>query len=239
MKSTTHLSYHYDHQSWETRRRFLRFLMRVIGFPFLLRLDRVDGIENIPSEGPAILMMNHIAFVDSLVVVHTVPRNIVPLAKIEVYDYPVLGIIPKLWGVIPVRRDGVDHRAVQRSMAVLRAGEILLVAPEGTRNTVMQEGKEGVAYLASRTGSPVIPVAIEGTEGFPAFRLSDRWKQPGARIRFGSPLRYHPELQRARMNTLRKMTDEAMYILAAMLPEHRRGFYSDLSMATSETIQYI
>jgi len=239
MNKTTHLSYHYDHQSWESRRRFLRFLMRVIGFPFLLRLDRVDGIENIPAEGPAILMMNHIAFVDSLVVVHTVPRNIVPLAKIEVFDYPVVGLVPQLWGVIPVQRDGVDRQAIQRSLAVLRAGEILLVAPEGTRNSVMQEGKEGVAYLASRTGSPVIPVAIEGTEGFPAFRLSSRWKLPGAIIRFGRPLRYHPDLQRARTSTLRKMTDEAMYILAGMLPENRRGFYADLSMATSETIQYI
>ncbi|NIP43465.1 MAG: hypothetical protein GWN61_16645, partial [candidate division Zixibacteria bacterium] len=65
----------------------------------------------------------------------------VPLAKIEVYDLPFVGLFPKIWGVIPIRRDEVDRRAVQRSLAVLRAGEIILVAPEGTRNESLQTGK--------------------------------------------------------------------------------------------------
>jgi 1-acyl-sn-glycerol-3-phosphate acyltransferase len=229
----------YDHESLEPRRRVLRFLLRVIGFPLFAKIDHVEGLDNIPPEGPAILMMNHIAFVDSLVMVHVTPRNIVPLAKVEVYDYPFIGIIPGLWGVIPVHRDTVDRNAIQKSLEVLRAGEILLVAPEGTRNHGLQKGLEGVAYFSSRSGAPVVPVAIEGTVGFPALRFTPRWRQPGIRIRYGKPFRYRTEFRRSRLNTLRKMTNEAMYVLAGMLPENRRGVYADLTKATQETIEWV
>jgi 1-acyl-sn-glycerol-3-phosphate acyltransferase len=90
--------------------------------------------------------------------------------KIEVYSYPVIGIFPKLWGVIPVRREEFDRRAVQQVLEVLGAGEIVLVAPEGTRSPSLTQGKEGVAFLGHRSGAPIIPVAIDGTVGFPAVR---------------------------------------------------------------------
>jgi 1-acyl-sn-glycerol-3-phosphate acyltransferase len=128
----------------------------------LVKLDRVEGLNNVPETGPGILLINHIAFVDAIVVMHVVPRNIIPMAKVEVYEYPVIGIFPRIWGVIPVRREEVDRRAVQQALDVLRAGEIILVAPEGTRNPQLQRGKEGMAYLASRSGAPIIPVAVEG-----------------------------------------------------------------------------
>jgi 1-acyl-sn-glycerol-3-phosphate acyltransferase len=167
------------------------------------------------------------------------PRYIVPLAKIEVYDYPIVGIFPRIWGVIPVRREEVDRRAIQQSIEVLRAGEIILVAPEGTRGPALKEGKEGAAYLASRSGAPIIPVAIDGTIGFPAIRFTKPWKGPGARLRFGRPFHYRPEFHRAGREQLRKMTDEAMYLLAGLLPPHRRGFYADLSKATHDTIEFL
>jgi 1-acyl-sn-glycerol-3-phosphate acyltransferase len=237
--SNTSIASRYNHAQHETRRRFLRFLIRWIGYNLLAKLDRVEGLENVPKEGPAILLINHIAFIDSITVLHVVPRNIIPLAKIEVYEYPVVGIFPRLWGVIPVRRDEVDRRAVQMILDVLRAGEIVLVAPEGTRHTELSEGKEGIAYLASRSGAPVVPVAIEGTPGFPALRFfSKRWRGPGAVVRFGRPFRFRPEYSHARGEQLRKMTDEAMYILAGMLPENRRGYYSDLSRETRDTVEW-
>ena len=229
-------SYKYNHADYALRRRVCRILLRAIGFTLLAKVDRVDGLENFPQQGPAILMINHIALIDPIVVMHVSPRNIVPLAKIEVYSYPVIGIFPRIWGVIPVRREEFDRRAVQQVLEVLNAGEIVLVAPEGTRSPQMTQGKEGVAYLASRSGAPVIPVAINGTIGFPAFRLSERWKGPGAHVTFGKPFYFHSEAKHPGKEELRKMTDEAMYILAGMLPEYRRGYYADQAKATRDTI---
>ena len=228
----------YVHSKYERRRRFLRFLLKWGGFTLLAKLDHVENLENVPGNGPAILMINHNAFIDPFVVAHVVPRNIVPLAKIEVYSYPVIGIIPRVWGVIPVRREEMDRRAVQQTLSVLQAGEIVLVAPEGTRGPQLKRGKEGVAYLGSRSGAPVVPVAVQGTVGFPTLRFTAPWKGPGALVRFGRPFRFRPDLKRAGREELRKMTDEAMYVLASMLPPERRGVYSDLSQATQETIQW-
>jgi 1-acyl-sn-glycerol-3-phosphate acyltransferase len=229
----------YNHAEWETRRRFLRFLLRTLGFTLLAKIDKVEGLENIPKEGPGILMINHIAFIDPIVVLNVMPRNIVPLAKIEVYQYPVINIFPRMWGVIPVKRAGFDRHAVQQVLDVLGAGEIVLVAPEGTRslNGQLTQGKEGVAYLASRSGAPIIPVAIDGTIGFPALRYTSAWRNPGARVCFGKPFRYHLCLKRANREQLRQMTDEAMYALADL--ENRRGAYADLSHATQETIEWV
>jgi len=230
----------YNHARHEPMRRFLRFLIRSIGFTLLGKIDRIEGVENVPAQGPAILLINHIAYIDPIVVLHAVPRNIVPLAKIEVYKEPIWGIFPRLWGVIPVRRDEVDRRAISQVLEVLQAGEIVLVAPEGTRSPALTQGKEGVAYLAARSGVPVVPVAVDGTEGFPALRFfSSRWRQPGGSVVFGRPFRYRAEYARPTREQLRQMTDEAMYLLAAMLPEHRRGVYADLSRATRDTLEIL
>ena len=230
---------HYDHASLEGRRRVLRWLLKNVGLPLLAKYNHAEGLENVPQEGPAILMINHIAFVDPIIILHTLPRNIVPLAKIEVYNYPVVGIFPRLWGVIPVRREEVDRRAIQQVMEVLKAGEIVLVAPEGTRGPQLKHGKEGVAYIGSRSGAPVVRVAVEGTEGFPALRFTRPWRGVGAVIRFGLPFRYRAEFRRAGREELHKMTDEAMYALASMLPPQRRGAYADLSKSTQDTIEWI
>lgn len=230
---------HYNHQVYEKRRRFLRFLLKYVGLTLLAKEGTAEGIENIPSEGPAIIMINHIAFIDPISVLHHVPRNIVPMAKIEVYNYPIVGIFPKLYGVIPVRRGEIDRQAIHSALDVLKAGEIILVAPEGTRNPQLIEAKEGVAYLASRGNAPIIPTAVDGTEGYPALPFSSTWKNQNPVYRFGQPFKYREEYKRAKSELLRKMTDEAMYILAAMLPPERRGYYADLENATADTIEWV
>jgi 1-acyl-sn-glycerol-3-phosphate acyltransferase len=232
-------SWQYNHTDWELKRRFLRFLIKYIGFTLLAKVDKVEGIENVPARGPGILLINHIAFIDPILVIHLLPRNIVPLAKMEVYDYPFVGIFPKMWGVIPLKRDEIDRGALHKVMAILRSGEMVLVAPEGTRHHELQVGRVGVAYLASRTNAPVIPVAIDGTQGFPVFRTAKRWQSPGAKVHFGKPLRYKKEFTKARGQELRLMTDEAMYYLASLLPQNRRGAYSDMSQATQTTFDWV
>ena len=231
----------YNHSRWEAQRRFLRFLIRYVGMPLLVKIDHVEGLENIPAKGAGIIMMNHVAFVDSLFVMHEMPRNIVPMAKIEAYDYPVIGIFPRLWRVIPVRREEVDRQALRAAFDVLQAGEIILMAPEGTRShkSGLQEAKEGITFIATRSGAPILPVAVIDTAGFPALRFTRRWKGPGAVVRFGKPFRFKAELNRPDRRLMRKMTDEAMYVLSSMLPDSLRGIYSDLSKATQETIEWL
>ena len=229
----------YVHSRFESRRRILRFLIRNIGFTLLAKIDHVEGIEKVPTKGPAILMINHINFIDPFVVLNVLPRNIVPMAKVEVYSYPIVGIFPRIYGVIPVQREEFDRQAVQGAMEVLKAGEIILVAPEAHRGPQLRTGKEGIAYLATRANVPIVPVAIDGTIGFPTFRLLSRWREPGANVCFGNPFRFKNTGQRAGKEMLRLMTDEASYILAALLPEYRRGVYADLSLATQETIEWV
>ncbi len=225
----------YVHVRREPIRRVLRWLITHVGFRWLAKIDRVEGLENLPAAGPAIVMINHAAFLDPIAVLGSLPRNVVPLAKAEVYWIPIWGIFPWLWEVIPVRRGEFDREALRRALAVLAAGEIVLLAPQGTRQPALHEAKEGVAYLAYKSGAPIVPVAVEGAQGFPSLSPS-RWAQPGVTVRLGEPFRFRAIADRLPRGALKQMTDEAMYRLAAMLPEHHRGIYSDLAKATSEYI---
>ena len=229
---------HYDHASHEPVRRVLRWMINNIGWTVMARIDqaRISGLENLPASGPAILMINHIAFIDPVVVLGNLPRNIVPLAKAEAYRIPVWGIFPWLWDVIPVHREELDRRALERALQVLAAGEIILIAPEATRHPALGQAREGVAYLGQKSGAPIIPVAIEGTPGYPTVMGPWNRHKPGAYFRLGRPIRFKPMTTRPRREELRLMTDEVMYQLAAMLPEHRRGYYADLSRASTHTI---
>lgn len=228
----------YDHRRYEFRRRILKWLIRNFALRLLVKLDRVLGVENVPRDGPALLMINHIAFVDPIVVMGCMPRNVVPMAKIEAYRYPIIGIFPELWGAIPVRRGEGDRRALRLAMDVLEAGEIVLVAPEGTRSPALQSGKVGVAYLGYHTGTPVLPVAIEGTIGFPT-PYPIGWNKPGAVVSVGAPFRFKRQPRRPDRDMLRKMTDEAMSVLAAMLPFERRGAYGGAAGGTLDMLDFV
>lgn len=226
----------YLHQQWEPVRKVLRFLMDNIAFRFLAKIESVEGEENIPAQGPGIIYMNHTSLIDSVTVVNTVKRDVVPVARFDFGNTPIWGIFPKLWGVIPIKRGAVDRGALEQAVRVLESGELLLYLPEGTRRPALGRAKDGMAYLASHINVPIIPTAVYGVEGFPSLSRK-RWKQPGARIRFGRPFRFRLPSGKVSREWLRKMTDEAMYRLAAMLPPERRGVYSDLALATADTIE--
>ncbi|NIM92540.1 MAG: hypothetical protein GTO18_02335 [Anaerolineales bacterium] len=228
----------YEHERYNGRRRFCRFLMNEIGFRTIVKVDKVLGLENFPSEGPGIVMINHIAFVDPMMVLAKMPRLLVPLGKIEAWHYPIIGIFPRIWGAIPVHREGVDRQAIRMAKNVLEAGELILMAPEGTRNPNLQEPREGVAYLGVKTGAPVIPVAVTGTQGFPTIKPS-RWMKPGTVIEVGRPFIFRPPSERLTREVLKQMMDETMYVLASMLPEDLRGVYSDLSNASTDMIEFV
>ncbi|MFQ5942188.1 MAG: lysophospholipid acyltransferase family protein [Anaerolineales bacterium] len=228
----------YNHSRFEGRRKVLRWLIHEIGYRLLAKLGRAENVDNLPASGSAIVIFNHIAFIDPIVVLSVLPRNVIPLARHDVFAIPGWGIFPRLWDVIPVRRDEVDRQALRKALAVLEAGEVLLVAPEGTRHPSLQSAKAGLAYLAIKSGAPIVPVAIDGTEGYPTLIVGKHDLAP-VNIRVGRPFKYRELKGQRDRDRLRKMTDEAMYVLAGMLPRERRGVYSDLSRATTDTIEML
>ena len=228
----------YDHERLEGRRKILRWLIHQVGYRLLARFGRAENLDYLPANGSAIVIFNHIAFIDPIVVLSVLPRNAVPLARHDVFGIPGWGIFPRLWDVIPIRRQEVDREALRKMLAVLEAGEVLLVAPEGTRHPSLQRAKAGLAYLATKSGAPIVPVAIEGTKGYPKL-IVGRSDLASITVRLGRPFRYKDLDGRLNRDRLRTMTDEAMYVLAGMLPEDRRGVYSDLSRATTHTIEMV
>ena len=229
----------YDYKSYAWRRRLCRLAMRV-AFPIVAPIHSIKGLENIPSSGPVLLCYNHINLIDPILILHVLKRDAVPLAKIEVMSYPVVGVFPRLYGAITVRRGEVDRRALKLSLEVLQQNEMLVVAPEGTRSDALIKGKAGTAFLAFNAGSPpIVPIGIDNTIGYPTFPFSRRWKQPGADIAFGRSFRFRMGTSRPGKEEMERMTDEMMYTISALLPPLRRGVYADLTKATQDTLEWL
>jgi 1-acyl-sn-glycerol-3-phosphate acyltransferase len=194
----------------------------------------VTGVENIPTTGPAIIIINHIAFLDPVMVCAASPRVVIPLAKKEAFDSLLLRLFVKGYGAIPIQRGEADTRAVKSALRVLQHNGVILVAPEGTRSPTyqMQSGKEGAVMLALRTGAWLVPVGITGTQRIRAYWT--RLKRAPIQLSIGQPFRLRSTSDNGRPSRaeMSAMTEEAMYRLARQLPPEFRGVYSHLDKAT-------
>ncbi|MER5378764.1 1-acyl-sn-glycerol-3-phosphate acyltransferase [Streptomyces sp. NBC_00647] len=194
----------------------------------LLRLvfrPRIEGLEHIPSSGPAIVAGNHLSFADHFLMPAILKRRITFLAKAEYFTGP--GIKGRLTaaffravGQIPVDRSGKEagQAAIREGLGVLRKDELLGIYPEGTRSHDgrLYKGKVGVAVMALRAQAPVIPCAMIGTfEAQPPGRKLPRIHP--VVIRFGKPLDFSRyagmENEKA---ILRAITDEIMYAILTL-----------------------
>ncbi len=221
------------------RRRFLRdWLLRPIGFRLIVR-PTITGLEHVPIEGPTLLVMNHIGFVDPVVVLGAVkPRFVVPMSKIENLRNPVIGPLAQIWGSYPVDRDKVDRQALVTTLALLNAGHCVLIAPEGTRQTQMIQAKEGFTYTATKANAIIVPIGLESTDL--VGKNFKRLRRTHIDIRFGPAFRFKTNgRNRIPRDEMRHMTDEAMYQLAKLVNEERRGYYGDLSNATTTTLEFV
>lgn len=126
---------------------------------------RARGVENVPQEGPFIIAPVHRSNLDFLLVLIMTRRRIRYLGKASVF-HGFLGRILLALGGIPVTRGTADREALQSCIEVIQAGEPLVVFPEGTRQSgpVVQEFFDGAAFIQSRTGAPILPVGIGGSE---------------------------------------------------------------------------
>ena len=131
------------------------------------RLYRVDlrGAERIPASGPVILVANHESMLDPWLLGLATPRPVRYMAKAELWDHPVIGRIMDLFGTFPVDRGAGDRTAVGRGAALLEAGEVLGIFPQGTCLPYRHRPWfRGAAKLALATGAPIVPVCIVGSE---------------------------------------------------------------------------
>ena len=149
----------------------IRPFIRPETFPYA-RFD-IAGVENVPERGPVLLAANHRSYFDVAalaVVAARLGRPVRFLGKKELFDAPVLGWVARAIGGIPVDRGTGSARALRAAEAALRAGEVVIVLPQGTipRGDAFfdptLQGRTGTARLAAATRAPVIPMGLWGTE---------------------------------------------------------------------------
>ena len=222
------------------RRGVFRSAIRAIAYGFN-RLT-VSGLEHIPASGPLIMMINHTSGLDpGLIMATTTKRYVIPMTKIE-NTYFFLGRAAVWWwDCYTVRRGEIDRQALSTSIELLRDGQCILIAPEGTRQRQggLARPKEGLAWIATKADAVVLPCAISGARGWNRKWL--RLHRPEIHLRYGRPFRFRKEgTRRISRERLQEMTDEAMYQLsAALVDPDLRGVYSDLDKAGSNTLEFV
>lgn len=221
------------------RRRLMRGWMRAT-FRLFTTIE-VTGQENIPPSGGTILMMNHISLLDPMLcMVAVTNRFVVPMTKVENMENPILAPLIRFWGSYSVRRGEVDRAALMNSIELIKAGTMILIAPEGTRQKQgLSQPKEGMAYVATKADAIILPGAISGA--IPWQDNLKRLKRTPINVNFGRPFKFKTGGKaRVSREDLAKMTDEAMYQLAlAVKDETKRGVYSDVSKATTEFLEFV
>jgi 1-acyl-sn-glycerol-3-phosphate acyltransferase len=164
---------------------------------FVLWRVKVEGRENIPKEGPAVLAANHQSFCDSFFIPLVVTRKVTYLAKAEYFDSKKTSWFFRAAGQIPIRRGGgrASERALETARTdVLGKGHILGLYPEGTRSLdpYVHKGRTGVTRLSRECGVPVIPVGVVGTVDVQPVNSNIMRPFKTVTIRFGKPMRMDP-----------------------------------------------
>ena len=194
--------------------------------PLLARVRMVD-IENIPAEGPVMLASNHVAWADIPLISLRVPRITHYMAKIELFQIPILRTIVRLLGAFPVHRGEGDRESLRTAERLLGENEIVAIFPEGHRSGGhLIQGLPGVALIALRANVPIVPVAISGTEHmFKGFRYGPF--APRVTVRYGKPFRLAQAGRRRSREDMERGVDEIMRQIATLLPSEYRGVYAD------------
>jgi 1-acyl-sn-glycerol-3-phosphate acyltransferase len=205
-------------------RALIRLILNLIG-----RYE-IRGREHVPLTGGMILASNHIGFLDLVMVYFAIDRMdlFIPVAE----KWEKVGWIRALAGplnLLFVDRFNPDLKAIRKMIALMEEGKCLVIAPEGTRSRVgsLIEGKPGVAYLAARSGFPIVPVAITGTEDKLVLSNLKRLRRSNITLTGGEPFIIPPLPNKDRDAALKNATDEIMCRIAALLPERYRGVYAE------------
>jgi 1-acyl-sn-glycerol-3-phosphate acyltransferase len=203
---------------------FVRSVFNAV-FRTLINVEIV-GREHIPASGGYIVTTNHLSFFDSILVFSLMPRRMTAFGADKWRRTPIISHVCEMLGIIWVARGEADAEAIKATLAVLKNGGRLGMAPEGTRSKTggLQAGKSGAVYFADRSKVPLLPVGQAGTD-----KVIASWKRlrrPRVRVTFG-PLYVVPSTGRAKGPQLEAFTEELMCRIAALLPPEYRGVYAN------------
>jgi 1-acyl-sn-glycerol-3-phosphate acyltransferase len=223
----SHLVYYGS--SWITRNLIL---------PFYASYE-VRGAENMPKSGPVLVVSNHLNDADPGILTWGLPRRVVFMTKSELFDIPILKQFLVSFGTFPVHRGAADVGALRAASAVLKNGDPLVIFPEGTasgpRGGMLLKGHPGAGLIALRSGAPILPCAITGSEhmGMPGMYLKPfrRWKIV---FTIGEPFTL-PKPARISSESAAEGTRVIMEKIASMLPERYRGYYGSSRQAADES----
>jgi 1-acyl-sn-glycerol-3-phosphate acyltransferase len=204
-------------------RHFARGLAKLLTFLFLKPVIR--GMENFPRHGPALVVINHLGDADAVLLAASVPVLLDGMGKIELSAHWLVGPLFRAYGVIWVHRGKPDRKAVRAALEGLSQGRFIALAPEGRHSLIhgLEEGTEGAAFLALKSGAPVVPVGMTGTENDNVYGHMRRLKRAPVTLTVGKPF-YLKETDGHRQ-TLQEGTQRIMLSLAELLPATYRGKY--------------
>lgn len=215
-------------------RRVYRRLMRRLAV-LLLSLTcrvKVTGLDNFPSKGPALIVINHLGDADIIVGLAYLPSHkIQTLAKIDLLvEYPPLGWLMEAYGVIWVHRGTADRRALRAALQALNLGQFVAIAPEGRESLSgeMEAGTGGAAYLAIKTGAIILPAGVTGTSNTNVYGKIKRFRKPEITLNIGTP--FFLKEQEPTQAAINRGTQEIMARIAELLPFNYRGVYKQCKL---------
>ncbi len=198
---------------------------------FLVYVRRlvVVGKDNVPAEGPLIVASNHLNNADPPVVALALARLPTFMAKKEMLSWPILGPAFRAFGAFPVRRGGADLSAIRTATEIVNEGNMIIMFPEGTRSRTggLTKGHPGTALIGLRTGAPIIPVAVTGTETvtWPWIFIKPL-SIKRITVTLGEPFTL-PPVDKVNSEAASEATKLIMSKIAELLPPAYRGIYAD------------
>jgi 1-acyl-sn-glycerol-3-phosphate acyltransferase len=212
-----------DGMKYKTLRSIVRFIMNIIADV------EVHGAEKLP-QGNVIVAANHLGRLDTATLLYILDREdlIMPVAE-KYKNHPLYGAIGRAANAIWLNRFEADYAALRQILTRMEQGGMLVIAPEGTRSKTeaLQEAKLGVAFLASKSGYPVLPVAVTGTEDRSVAQNLKRFRRSKIVVQAGDPFTIEIPKGKGREQAMREATDEIMCRIGAILPEKYRGVYAE------------
>jgi 1-acyl-sn-glycerol-3-phosphate acyltransferase len=187
----------------------------------------IEGAENTPAEGPLLVVVNHLSRMDPPLIMLSVRRRMRVFAARKYRSNPFFFLLFQLVGVIWVRQNEADRDALRAAVELLKTGGVLGMAPEGTRSQEthgMIRARDGGAFVATRSGVTILPVAVWGTERMIPAML--RLHRIDIFARVGKPFHVN-STSRARGVELEAATQQMMHAIAELLPPEYRGEYGE------------